>query len=105
MSPQLWPFCLRVSDLGMDHASDFSEPVDSESRPGSPGCGKSLHVFSDIALSGVAKSSGLILHDRRECLSSFHLIEVQRGMSQHLEGKDHILFIFTFPTSGKKPSM
>lgn len=41
----------------------------------------------------VAKPSGLILHYRRERLSSFQLVEVQRGMSEHLEGKDYILFI------------
>lgn len=66
--------------------------------------GKSLHVFSGTTLSMV-ESSGLILHYRRECLSSFHLIEVQHGVSEGPEGKDHILFIFPFPASGEKPSM
>lgn len=54
---------------------------------------------------GVVEPSGLILHYGRECLSSSRLIEDQCGVSEHLEGEDHILFTFPFSASGKKPSM
>lgn len=40
----------------MDHVSDFSETVDPEARPGCPGDGKSLHVFSAIAPSGSGRT-------------------------------------------------
>lgn len=111
-SPRIWQYLtwtlgflsLWVSDVGMDHFSDFSEPLDSGSRPGSPGSGKFLHVFSDVALPGGGKVECVDSTLQKRISFIFSPAGAQHGLSEYLEGKDHILFIFAFSASGTKPN-
>lgn len=89
----------------MDHASDFSEPLDSGSRPGSPGSGKFLQVFSDVALAGGGKVKCVDSTPQKGMSFIFSPDGAQRGLSEDLEGKDHILFIFAFSASATKPNI
>lgn len=89
----------------MDHASDFSEPLDSGSRPSTPGSGKFLQVFSDVALAGGGKVKCVDATLQKGMSFVFTPVGAQHGLSEHLGGKDRILFIFAVSASGTKPNM